>query len=650
MITAAAPGVRWVIEKGESIWIPDRESDERFYAKALIETERPRFYAAAPIRLAHGLTVGALRVAGLETRAYDADLAARLQDLADGVADECDRARATEAAAHGERELRRARSVLSAFVNTIPVSVVMTDRELRVLRATPRWLSNFKLAEHEAIGRSLYDVSPAYFERFRQLFERSLGGEVVRRERVGSVNDSRRDWLEIEMTPWYDDSGEVGGLVSAEHDITEMVRAVRTAERAQERLQLATQVADIHVYEVDYARRSIETAGAIDLPEDSEANDLDLQLRLQGRRRQRRPARPTHRRGSLARRYEEDGVPYTSEHRVARSDGAEVWASDHMHMIKDERGKIVRIIGAMQNVTQRKHAELALIQAKEDAEAANRAKSAFLATMSHEIRTPLNGVLGMAQAMAAHALDPAQGERLDVIRRSGEALLAILNDVLDLSKIEAGKLELEETLFDIGELASGAHAAFSAVASEKNIGFDLNVSQAAEGVYLGDSTRVRQVLFNLISNALKFTDQGAVSVNVGRRKGALLLTVRDSGIGMSPLQQRSLFRKFEQADASTTRRFGGTGLGLAICREMTSIMGGSISVRSNRAGARPSPSPCHLRGPPSGRPRRSAWSARSCFSPRPPRRRRACWRRRTIRSRPAGATQEPCCSRSASSR
>jgi len=215
-----------------------------------------------------------------------------------------------------------------------------------------------------------------------------------------------------------------------------------------------------------------------------------------------------------------------------------------------------------------------------DAQAANRAKSAFLATMSHEIRTPLNGVLGMAQAMAAGKLSEVQRERLSVIHQSGESLLAILNDLLDLSKIEAGKLELESIAFDLGEVARGAYSAFTALANKKGLSFALDI-EAARGRYLGDPTRLRQILYNLISNALKFTDAGEIRVSAWRDDaGALVLSVRDTGVGISPENLGKLFGKFDQLDSSTTRRFGGTGLGLSICRELAHLMGGDISVES----------------------------------------------------------------------
>jgi signal transduction histidine kinase/ActR/RegA family two-component response regulator len=222
----------------------------------------------------------------------------------------------------------------------------------------------------------------------------------------------------------------------------------------------------------------------------------------------------------------------------------------------------------------------ALEGARAAAEAASRAKSDFLAAMSHEIRTPLNGILGMAQAMAREPLPRRQKERLAVIGESGEALLAILGDILDLSKIEAGKLELELAPLDLEQLALGAHAAFTAIANRKGLSFGLRISEDAHGVYLGDSVRVRQILYNLISNAVKFTEAGSVEVRIVRRAGLVRIEVADTGIGIEPERAATLFDKFVQADSSTTRRFGGTGLGLAICRELAGAMGGQIRLTS----------------------------------------------------------------------
>ncbi len=227
-----------------------------------------------------------------------------------------------------------------------------------------------------------------------------------------------------------------------------------------------------------------------------------------------------------------------------------------------------------------KRREEALMRARDAANAASQAKTAFLATMSHEIRTPLNGVLGMAQVMAGEPLPEVQRERLEIIRQSGESLLALINDVLDLSKIEAGKLELENADFNLEALIRSAWSGFSAVAAQKGVAYELALSPEAAGVFHGDGMRVRQILSNLISNALKFTARGHVRVKAWRGGDGLHLSVSDTGIGIAKDALDKVFDKFVQADSSTTRRYGGTGLGLSICHQLAQAMGGDIALTS----------------------------------------------------------------------
>ncbi|MDB5423472.1 MAG: sensor histidine kinase/response regulator, partial [Phenylobacterium sp.] len=226
----------------------------------------------------------------------------------------------------------------------------------------------------------------------------------------------------------------------------------------------------------------------------------------------------------------------------------------------------------------------AMAAALEAAEAASQAKSSFLAVTSHEIRTPLNGVLGMAQVMEHDTLSPVQRERIGVIRQSGEALLELLNDILDVAKIEAGKLELESAPFDLEAVSRSAVGAFSATALRKGLAYGLDFDPTARGAYVGDPARVRQVLCNLISNAVKFTAAGEVAVSVCAHPAGVRLSVRDSGPGVPDDFAARLFDKFTQADASTTRRFGGAGLGLAICRDLCTAMGGTIGAANGPQG------------------------------------------------------------------
>ncbi len=222
------------------------------------------------------------------------------------------------------------------------------------------------------------------------------------------------------------------------------------------------------------------------------------------------------------------------------------------------------------------------------AEAANHSKSAFLAAMSHEIRTPLNGVLGMAQSLQSDALTEEQEEKVNLILDSGQMLMTLLNDVLDISKIEAGKLEIVPATVDLRYLVSRVYKLFLPIAEEKGIGFTFHFEDAVPQYVSCDPVRVRQCLANLVSNAIKFTEAGDVSLRVsseaaGQDEVRIAVSVCDTGIGMSEKNRAGLFTEFTQGDESTARRFGGTGLGLAIARRLARLMQGDITVESEFA-------------------------------------------------------------------
>ena len=358
-------------------------------------------------------------------------------------------------------------------------------------------------------------------------------------------------WVSWETTPWRDASGEVGGLLVMIHEITDMVEALEKSERSEQRLKLATEMADLRVWEIDFrGKADPRTDGVASIYGDARPNTMDTAGAIWA---SIHPAdRPSA--GAAWAKYLEDGTPFRVVVRLMQRDGPHIWVSVAAEALTAADGDIELVVGVVRNVDREKRAERAMTHALGAAEAANRAKSEFLANMSHEIRTPLNGVMGIAGALARTRLEPDQREMVGLIENSAGVLASLLGDVLDSARIDAGKLELCDEAFDLAASLRAVAALFEPRAAEKGLVFETSIAPAAEAMVSGDPVRLRQIVSNLLSNAVKFTDAGKVSLQVEATRSietvSLRLTVRDTGIGFDAVVGAKLFKRFEQADGS----------------------------------------------------------------------------------------------------
>ena len=265
--------------------------------------------------------------------------------------------------------------------------------------------------------------------------------------------------------------------------------------------------------------------------------------------------------------------------------GREYWLEVSIVPVHDLKGRITHYAAIERDITSRKSHEVMLLNAKNAAESANRAKGDFLANMSHELRTPMNGILGMTGLLSDTPLSGDQMELVETVKKSSETLLMLLNDILDFSKIEAQELTLEEIPFDMKKTMSDVINLLEPLAQRKNLELTLNYNPSSPTHVIGDSARIRQIVTNLIGNAIKFTEKGSIKVDIASRRLAdgrtdFFCRIDDTGAGIPEDKRDKIFQKFTQADESTTRKYGGTGLGLAICKHLTEMMGGEIGVQS----------------------------------------------------------------------
>lgn len=281
---------------------------------------------------------------------------------------------------------------------------------------------------------------------------------------------------------------------------------------------------------------------------------------------------------------QKDIRPFNLDFRIKKKTTNEIiWIRAHGRMEYDSYGNATFMYGTTQDITEFRRTEQALISEKDDALKSSKAKSDFLAHMSHEIRTPMNAIMGMADLLKETKLNPEQQYYVTIFCKAGESLMSLINDILDFSKIEAGEISIENIPFDLKKILVDVEEIMKPRALEKGLSYSFDVNAGLSPFLMGDPTKLRQVLINLIGNSLKFTEHGYIKVTVGKnpsKKDSLMISVSDSGVGIPTNKQHLIFQKFSQADTSITRRFGGTGLGLAISKSLIDLMGGQIWFKS----------------------------------------------------------------------
>jgi PAS domain S-box-containing protein len=485
-------------------------------------------------------------------------------------------AQARDAALGAEQRSRQ-------FVECAPFAVAMFDRDLRYLVVSPRWLHGFGLAGRDHIGSRLQDIFPEIPKRFIAAQKRALAGEVVSRSEDQFTDSRGQDhWIRWETRPWRDADGRIAGVLAYADDISALARSRIDLQANSRRLEMALVAAEAGVYEIDHVNRTFWASPEFHRLVGEGRGSYDDFLHLsypQFHPDDLEQVREIF--GAINRGERQSGEAF--ETRIILPGGEERWVRVFHHLDIDHDGRPRKGVGLVLDFDVRKRQELALIEAQRVAESAGEAKASFLANMSHEIRTPMNGVMGVLHLLKNEDLSDDGRNMLEEALSCGHMLAELLNDVIDFSKIEAGHLQISSEPLDPRALVDGVVRLLGSQAEAKGLFLTADTDEDL-GWVNADPVRLRQAMFNLVGNAVKFTLQGGVTIRCRRRDSAegpmLRFEVQDSGVGVPMEAQPRIFQRFDQGDASTTRRFGGSGLGLAITRKLAEMMGGSVGFTS----------------------------------------------------------------------
>jgi PAS domain S-box-containing protein len=458
------------------------------------------------------------------------------------------------------------------------------DAELRFIMTAGRDTARGGISPEEHVGMRRWELPGTSilhqtWDEHRAALEARQNFYDVKLRRVAA--DGKEHFISVSGAPIFDQQGAFTGYRGVASDVTDAVRAEEAIRLQAERLKIAQSAAKMIVLDWDILADRLEFSDDpswLRGPPSADGARYPLfkdQVHPEDRA-------VFHEARKKAIETVQGGAP---EFRIVRTDGEVVWVQSHQAVFAGPDGKAARLIAAMIDISERKRGELALREASDAAQAASRAKSAFLAAMSHEIRTPMNGVLGMTELLLGTQLDAKQRRFGETAYRSAVALLSVINDVLDFSKIEAGKFELQINPFNLRDLVEDVVDAMAEGARRKRLELSCLIPADVPLRVLGDDSRLRQILINLTGNAIKYTERGEVLLRVAVLEqavdaAALRFEVKDTGIGIAADQLGRIFGAFVQAEGQSSRRFGGTGLGLSICKQLVEKMGGEIGVDS----------------------------------------------------------------------
>lgn len=485
-----------------------------------------------------------------------------------------------------QEELAHERDLLQALLEYAPDAIYFKDADSRILRASRAFAIKVRRSDPlELVGKTDHDLFDREHAEQALADERHIlaTGETIDGKTEKEVwPDGSVSWVLTSKLPLRDTRGQIVGTFGVSRDITDLKEAQERIEAAEAKYRSIVENALDGIFQTtpdghyESANPALARIYGFETVEEliAERTNIAKQLYVN-------PAR----RLEFQRLMQEHGRIEHFESQVYRRDGSIIWIAENARAVHDEAGRLKYYEGTVEDITTRKQAERELQMARDAAIQSARAKSEFLANTSHEIRTPMNGIVGMTRLLLDTPLTPEQRDHLETLRSCADGLLTILRDILDFSKIESGKLEFENIDFDLRDLVEDTSELLAERAFGKHLEFTVWIDHAIPAQVRGDGGRVRQVLTNLLNNAVKFTERGEVSVRIvldsEDSSGLLILCeVADTGVGVAPEFVGKIFEPFVQADGSTTRRFGGTGLGLSISRGLVRAMGGEMGVRS----------------------------------------------------------------------